>query len=377
MKYFIPQDTAELLRKNSLESKNIDNFYLRLHRFTKRSSKDGEKYDFKIGEIKGSTNIEIQKIEKYYHSIKNIYPQSQSIIASNNWRLAIGIGNGSVYETSISLHHIYGVPYIPAQSIKGSFRSFIIEKYFENDEALAFDNIAFVNIFGSNESQGKVIFFDAFTKEPKLQIDIMNNHYQKYYNGKELPTDTQNPNPINFLTLKNSEFEVVIATKENIELDNKQFKGNLLDVVKSELSESLEIFGIGAKTAVGYGYFEVIKNEEDKTWERVKDTEDIKVVESFITRFSKSKYIDDANKKLEELKKKIEDDKREKEQEKFAKVNQNVKNAWSAVQNKKGKQKQYQKELKKFIDKWSKKQNSKGSELVLEYVEKAKDELKC
>lgn len=263
MKYFIPQDTDELLRKNSLESKNVDNFYLRLHRFTKRSSKDGEKYDFKIGEIKGSTNIEIQKIEKYYHSIKNIYPQSQSIIASNNWRLAIGIGNGSVYETSISLHHIYGVPYIPAQSIKGSFRSFIIEKYFENDEALAFDNIAFVNIFGSNESQGKVIFFDAFTKGPKLQIDIMNNHYQKYYNGKELPTDTQNPNPINFLTLKNSEFEVVIATKENIELDNKQFKGNLLDVVKSELSESLEIFGIGAKTSVGYGYFEVQKTEAE------------------------------------------------------------------------------------------------------------------
>src|SRR5690606_28759234 len=37
-----------------------------------------------------------------------------------DWRLAVGLGEISVYETSIKLHHIYGFPYIPASTFKGS-----------------------------------------------------------------------------------------------------------------------------------------------------------------------------------------------------------------------------------------------------------------
>ena len=69
MNYFIPQDTSELLKKNNLEAKDIDNFSLRLHRFTKRDYSDKGKYEFNIRDIKGSTNIETDKIEKHYNSI--------------------------------------------------------------------------------------------------------------------------------------------------------------------------------------------------------------------------------------------------------------------------------------------------------------------
>lgn len=367
MNYFIPKDTNELLKSNNLEAKDIDNFSLRLHRFTKRYYSNKGKYEFNIRDIKGSTNIETNKIDKYYKSIKSIYPNNESIVATNNWRLAIGIGSGSVYETSITLHHIYGVPYIPAQSIKGTLRSFIIEKYFDSEEERAFEDSAFIEIFGSNDQQGKVIFFDAFTKESKIQVDIMNNHYQKYYNGNEAPTDTQNPNPINFLTLKGSVFKIMIATKEEIELDNEQLKGNILDVVKNELSESLEIFGIGAKTSVGYGYFDVTKSEEDKHWKRIEKSKTIKGFNKFIKKYPDSKYIDEANKKLEELKElvpKIRVD------DKFEKVNDEVKEKWDNIHNPKNK-KYFKKSLKQFIEKWS----NNGSDVVLEYVEKAKKEL--
>lgn len=367
MNYFIPKDTSELLNKNNLEANDIDNFFLRLHRFTKRYYGNKGKYEFNIRDIKGSTNIEMDKIEQHYNSIKSIYPHSESILATNNWRLAIGIGSASVYETSISLHHIYGVPYIPAQSIKGSLRSFIIEKYFNSNEEKAFKDSAFIEIFGSNEQRGKVVFFDAFTKESKVQVDIMNNHYQKYYNGKEAPTDTQNPNPINFLTLKGSQFEVMIAVKESILLDSTHFKGNMIDIVKDELSESLEIFGIGAKTSVGYGYFDISKSLEEKAWNIAKETKNIQTIKSFIKKYPDSKYIDRAKQKEKKLEEKVQDDK-------FEKVNNEVKKAWDNIHNPKYKSK-LKKALEQFIKKWSKEQKNKGSKLVLEYVERAKKEL--
>ncbi len=324
MGYFIPKDTSELLKRNNLEVKDIDNFSLKLNKFIKVDyNYNKNKYNFSI-KNSGATNIKPNKFEKYYNSIKSIYSNSLSILATNNWRLALGIGSTSVYETSITLHHIYGVPYIPAQSIRGSLRSFIIVKYFGGDEDKAFEDDGFVKIFGSNDQQAKVIFFDAFTKESKIQLDIMNNHYQEYYNNLEFPTDTQNPNPINFLTLKGSKFEIVIATKESVVLEGKKFKGDILDCVKDEIYQSLEVFGIGAKTSVGYGYFNIQKSEEEKALEIMRDTEKIATVEAFIEKYPKSRYIEEAKKKKEKIEEKIKEIKEQKKQKEAIKK-------WEAV----------------------------------------------
>lgn len=375
MNYFIPHDTNRLLEKNNLESKDIDNFSLRLNKFTKKYYSDKGKYEFYIRDVSGSLNKETKRIENYYDSIKTLYSESISIVAHNSWRLAIGIGSASVYETSITLHHIYGVPYIPAQSIKGSLRSFIIQKYFDSNEDKAFDDSGFVEIFGSNEQQGRVIFFDAFTKEPTIQLDIMNNHYQKYYNGSETPNDTQNPNPINFLTLKESKFEIVIATKESIELDSEKFKGSLLDIVKSELTESLKLFGIGAKTSVGYGYFEVHKTEaeikaeqEQRDFENLLHSDNIQTIKNYINNSSddqKKSILENRVKELELLQK----------DNKFKKINEQAQGALIKVlaQTDQNKKKNY---LKSYIERWKKETENKGSSVILALVEEAKEALK-
>ncbi len=43
------------------------------------------------------------------------------------WRMIVGLGGGNVYETSITLHHIYGFPYIPGSAVKGITRSHIVD----------------------------------------------------------------------------------------------------------------------------------------------------------------------------------------------------------------------------------------------------------
>ncbi len=318
MNYFVPKDTNELIN-----NKEIENFSLRFNKFVKRDfNEEKQKYEFKIQDVKLSFGKQLQDIERQQQKAIELYKDYVVINAKNNWRLAIGIGSGNVYESSITLHHVYGIPYIPAQSIKGSFRSYIVHKYFKDElfsdkykdrydkfeDEVLYKCDWFVDIFGSNEKQGKVIFFDAFTEESSIQMDIMNNHYQKYYNGKEAPTDTQNPNPINFLTLKNSTFRVIFAVKDRFNIYNEENK-DVLDFVKEELINSLKQFGVGAKTSVGYGYFDIIKTKEEKEFERkcndawikVKNSSSIDDLEAFISSYPNSKYFEEAKKRKAKL----------------------------------------------------------------------------
>jgi CRISPR-associated protein Cmr6 len=77
----------------------------------------------------------------------------------------------------------------------------------------------------------------------------MNIHYPKYYgSGNDAPTDTQSPVPIFFLTVHETSFQFILGVKDKA--DN-----HLLEKAYSWLENALREKGIGAKTAVGYGYF--------------------------------------------------------------------------------------------------------------------------
>jgi CRISPR type III-B/RAMP module RAMP protein Cmr6 len=202
-----------------------------------------------------------------------------------DWLLAIGLGQASVFETSITLHHIYGIPYIPASAVKGLLRSWIITEYFSNEgknlknaECEALQDLSFCKIFGApkecegtkqktktggmydSEYMGDIVFFDAFpTKPPTVSVDIMNPHYQPYYSdetNKIPPADWQSPVPIFFLTVKDTSFQFLFGIRkgrENFDVEIGEHKSNVIAVLKELLTEALTKHGIGAKTAVGYG----------------------------------------------------------------------------------------------------------------------------
>ena len=177
--------------------------------------------------------------------------------------MALGLGHENVYETGITLHHIYGIPYIPASSVKGVVRSWIIQEKFDNNEEKAFadnsdESKMMCDIFGCDEKsyykearQGSITFFDAFpTEAPTIEPDIMNPHYPEYYGKDNVPpTDYQNPVPIPFLTVKNTKFQFIIGSKKE-PLNNYKIGENTIEIW---LKEALTHHGIGAKTAVGYG----------------------------------------------------------------------------------------------------------------------------
>lgn len=263
---YLPNDTSEA------KPSQIDNFALRLNKYPETHSDKFVIYhkyreNKRDKTIKANTDLQnstkqiLEFSARYLASLRKLSELQVEFSAFQpDWRLIIGLGSPSVYETSITLHHIYGFPYIPGQAVKGVTRNHVICEYFEKNEEKAENNEEFKRIFGTQEQKGKVIFFDAYPQtEPKLAFDIMNVHYPKYYSGEKEPTDDQNPNPITFLTVKDTTFFFPIGFPKN-EDEKFTFKGKtVLEVIKTALEEK----GIGAKSSVGYGFMK--KDEEADT----------------------------------------------------------------------------------------------------------------
>ena len=156
-----------------------------------------------------------------------------------------GVGIESPYETGIRLHHIYGVPFIPSSSIKGSVSSYL--KLFLGKGDTDSDRI---RVLGSQEKKGSVLFFDAYPTLPQnrtlLKLDVFTPHYQPYYAESDYPADRFSPIPIPFLTVgKGVEFWFHIAARDIGDLS----------IASDWLKGALQNVGVGAKTMTGFGHF--------------------------------------------------------------------------------------------------------------------------
>ena len=253
--------------------------------------KDGglEGFDFSKG-----INYQAICARQHEHAAAFCAEICEPLVLSPDYRLVVGLGNPSIYETSMTLHHVYGFPYIPATGIKGALRNYVINNYFElskeertrikqedwgtEKEHRALQKVWFCQMFGCPPGSGRknrkgeptsyigdIVFFDAYpTQAPNIDMDVMTVHYPDYYGDKNLPpADWQSPNPIPFLTVKDSptrknKFQFIIGLRKGAKVEMEDFSGNessLLNLTKTLLVDALTNHGIGAKTAVGYGYF--------------------------------------------------------------------------------------------------------------------------
>ncbi len=176
--------------------------------------------------------------------------------------LIIGLGNVHPTERGFTFHWTLGLPYIPAEGMKGVVRlAYLVEK--AQEEPDFFENWAkedekfwqyLAKPFGRAEKEngaerGKVVFLDAFPVEvPELTLEITTCHYPDYYGGKRGPTEDQNPNPLPFLAVKPGvQFRFVM-------LVSKELKDE--EALRKAFTSALTKHGFGAKTALGHGRFE-------------------------------------------------------------------------------------------------------------------------
>lgn len=275
----LPQDT-----KQALGTKRPNNFALLFNRMAHFAIKENLEESWSIGnllngEIKAHFFHKSRKQQTSYHlnltekwevsqEQKNDYKLFlESYMAAavslygcepftlkSDWRIALGMGNASVYENGFTFHPTFGIPYLPGSSLKGMTRHWAMavgkpEKTIK--EIFGHEND--VNVQSEEFRQGQIIFFDALptdVSQNMVQPDIMNNHYPDYYEGNKYPADWLSPRPIFFLTMKDISFQFCLGyTHHGDSSDSKA----LLQMAQEWLTNALEESGVGAKTAVGYG----------------------------------------------------------------------------------------------------------------------------
>src|SRR5437763_5968537 len=109
---------------------------------------------------------------------------AQTHRARTKGRIIVGLGSESVLETSISLLHTYGVPYIPGSALKGLAANFARLRLDENWKK---GGKYYKVVFGDTDDAGYITFFDALYipdtghEGKALYPDVITVPHQKYY----------------------------------------------------------------------------------------------------------------------------------------------------------------------------------------------------
>ncbi|MEM4721190.1 MAG: type III-B CRISPR module RAMP protein Cmr6 [Candidatus Methanomethylicaceae archaeon] len=171
-------------------------------------------------------------------------------------RILSGLGGPHPMEVGFAFHPLYGFPYLPGSGLKGAARAWAELTSQPVDKIkLVFGSESKDEHQAKEHQQGDVIFLDAYAiAPPRLEVDILNPHFPDYYREpeKNLPTEWQSPNPVNFITIGAGisdkdrpvfQFALVARSEEALQLGQEWLEGGL------------EHLGFGGKTASGYGYF--------------------------------------------------------------------------------------------------------------------------
>ncbi len=219
--------------------------------------------------------------------------QSVAATFALNSRLLVGHGNESPTEVGITVHHTWGVPVIPGSALKGLLNHYVDAVYgpdrghadhhpldpgHPQPERAPYQGVTWQDrrilhgpgpvhraLFGAppamsdpthqdrgaGEMRGLVTFHDALyvpdnaDRDRPFAADVLTVHQRTYYNdgGQAWPNDYDSPNPVSFLSVKpGARFLLALSGP-------LQWTLLALDLLKL----ALEQWGVGGKTAAGYG----------------------------------------------------------------------------------------------------------------------------
>jgi len=312
---FHPRDTANIYRnlfavnqssgrrqssKKGDPHKQIDHLWYDVHYRQQKTYKKKESKD-RLYLLKKEIALSNEQRETY----RQVLEQRREALAllSRDQRIKIlhgrpmgktfpGLGAAHVREASLTIHPVYGVPYLPGSSIKGVVRHWALEAFFQGSEktyetalkgeageAQAHHARAIRDIFGDQEHSGAVQFHDAFVCEDVcLKPDVLTVHFKDYYQEKKPPTDDMNPIPTEFYGVETPYFEFVITLTGQNYRNSSLSDEELLEVAGTWLQQALTEMGIGAKTTSGYGSFESFQDKTEEilevAFQRLKNREE-------------------------------------------------------------------------------------------------------
>lgn len=217
-------------------------------------------------------------------------------------RLMVNMASGVFENGNLALDRNSGIPYVPGSAAKGCARRFAIHALSEapaDQKTSLLRDIAAVFGWGDqdwksgrnnkgefhsdfelacgtqwetckapfqelpSQSSGRVAFLPAYpvAGDPGIELDVVTVHHSKYYSDTSpnaVATDTEEPIPNIFPAVSAAKNPTFLFALWPLRTDDIQ----LAQQARHWLQHGLEIFGIGAKTAAGYGWFQCPSEEE-------------------------------------------------------------------------------------------------------------------
>ncbi|NLZ45860.1 MAG: type III-B CRISPR module RAMP protein Cmr6 [Clostridiales bacterium] len=252
--FWLPEKAEKSIKKY----RDVENNYLLFNRLVVSGEKNSYIPYAQKKEKSKKHNSFIKIVSNNVLAIAESLPFHKTYEFIPDNKLAVGIGCESPFSSIalITLHPVYGIPYIPGSAIKGVIRNCYIQKEFNGKEEEALRDGNFIKLFGNSadsdnlgNSKQKLLFFDAFPNEEfEISWDVQTPHFKDYYDreGKKQPLDTIEPNPIAFPVVKNTKFKIYICSYDK-DCDLSLIENNNI------LKDAFGTYGIGAKTSLGYG----------------------------------------------------------------------------------------------------------------------------
>lgn len=175
----------------------------------------------------------------YQRTLQLADGKENTVSVSFNWRMRVGGTRGFRELLLPVLHPIFGIPYIPASTLKGAAKAWARK----NDApARVQELLGMLN--GRNAKAAKIEFLDAFPTEHCLSIDVATPQWA----WKDNKVMMYGPVPHPLLSLEQPQFLIGLrpTSRQNSDCQDD------LKTVKSWLENALNS-GIGSRVSSGYG----------------------------------------------------------------------------------------------------------------------------
>lgn len=279
-------------------------------------------------------------------------PQQPPVYGQLLSRLMVNMAGGAMENAGLCLDR-FGLPYIPGAAVKGCARRTAIQHLleagnagektallvqialtfgwgeqdwsdskkdgrFKSDFAYAVGGALWPGVAADARNQlpatshfaGQVSFLSAHpvnvpgaqlpSRVPALgalELDVLTCHHQKYYQDPKRPaTDDEPPNPVLFPAAAAGHVFAFVV------LPMRGCAKSQLDQARQWLAAGLSTFGLGAKTAAGYGWFdcsEQVQSRVSQSLEKIKLEEDGRRKAEAEANAKKLKDADDLKKREE------------------------------------------------------------------------------
>lgn len=137
---------------------------LMLQKYLRVQDSPDDKTDLMKMTVKAAANIDLDAYrEAFERWEKSLGPfKDNSLVLKVENRMVVGLGGENVLEAGLTIHHTYGVPYIPGSAIKGLAAHYCDQVLGEIDEDFQKGNRVHRAIFGTTDEAGLVVFHDAW-----------------------------------------------------------------------------------------------------------------------------------------------------------------------------------------------------------------------